>query len=433
MSSAELQIDPYGPVFISYRHSDGKSIADRVSTLLKSVGVPVWIDSEAMQVGHIEKRVNRAIEQTISGAIVISTEDTARSDVISKNEVPGLLRLLDNDPTFPICIINVNDKDAVREGLDYSAPDRRMRTVTVESDLRGPLSSIKQFGVEEEDLIALVGAMATERVKRIHQACQEKDDRIVRLGLYSWEESVDHASSGNHLDLRLAAPKAGDRFNREALKTFKDTLKETRKAVESVSPSVLQVEGRAHLFLAFVLGAQFPETFVKRAIVRQSGENWGRENNGDQNESFLHLTDQRVCNESSAGRARVAVYLDLVAGRLDSAFTSFVEANKEKISYSARIGMREPGQIDPNDGARIAREASNLIRDLSSPHGSSSHGAAHIDLMMRCPLPLAFLIGRNVNTLSFTVYEYERNKDRYVPMLDVDTFNRSNVITKVLV
>lgn len=96
--------------------------------------------------------------------------------------------------------------------------------------------------------------------------------------------------------------------------------------------------------------------------------------------------------------------------------------------------MREPGQIDPNDGARIAREASNLIRDLSSPHGSSSHGAAHIDLMMRCPLPLAFLIGRNVNTLSFTVYEYERDKDRYVPMLDVDTFNnRSNVITKVLV
>ena len=428
MSSAELQIDPYGPVFISYRHSDGKSIADRVSTLLKSVGVPVWIDSEAMQVGHIEKRVDRAIEQTISGAIVISTEDTAHSDVISKNEVPGFLQLLDNDPTFPICIINVNDKDAVREGLDYSAPDRRMRTVTVESDLRGPLSLIKQFGAEEEDLVALVGAMATERVKRIHQACQEKDDRIVRLGLYSWEESVDHALSGNYLDLRLAAPKSGDRFNREALKTFKDTLKETRKAVEYVSPSVLQIEGTAHLFLAFVLGTQFPETFVKRAIVRQSGENWGRENNGDQNESFLHLTDQRVCNESSSGRARVAVYLDLVAGRLDSAFTSFVEANKENIRYSARIGMREPGKIDPNDGARIAREASNMIRDLSG-----SHGAAHIDLMMRCPLPLAFLIGRNVNTLSFTVYEYERDNDRYVPMLDVDTFDRSNVITKVLV
>lgn len=131
MSSAELQIDPYGPVFISYRHSDGKSIADRVSILLKSVGVPVWIDSEAMQVGHIEKRVDRAIEQTISGAVVISTEDTAYSDVISNNEVPGFLQLLDNDPTFPICIINVNDKDAVREGLDYSAPDRRMRTVAV--------------------------------------------------------------------------------------------------------------------------------------------------------------------------------------------------------------------------------------------------------------------------------------------------------------
>ena len=98
MSSAELQIDPHGPVFISYRHSDGKSIADRVSTLLKSVGVPVWIDSEAMQVGHIEKRVDRAIEQTISGAIVISTEDTAHSDVISKNEVPGFLQLLDNVP-----------------------------------------------------------------------------------------------------------------------------------------------------------------------------------------------------------------------------------------------------------------------------------------------------------------------------------------------
>lgn len=428
MSSAELQIDPYGPVFISYRHSDGKSIADRVSTLLKSVGVPVWIDSEAMQVGHIEKRVDRAIEQTISGAIVISTEDTAYSDVISNNEVPGFLQLLDNDPTFPICIINVNDKDALSEGLDYSAPDRRMRMVTVESDLRGPLSLIKQFGVEEEDLIALVGAMATERVKRIHQACQEKGDRIVRLGLYSWGESIGHASSGNHLDLRLAAPKSGDRFNREALKTFKDTLKETRKAVESVSPSVLQVEGRAHLFLAFVLGAQFPETFVKRAIVRQSGENWGRENNGDQDDSFLHLTDQRACNESSAGRARVAVYLDLLPGRLDSAFTSFVEANKESISYSARIGMREPGQIDPNDGAHIAREASNMIRALSG-----EHDGAHIDLMMRCPLPLAFLIGRNVNTLRFTVYDYERDANKYVPMLDVDTFNRSNVISKVLV
>lgn len=428
MSSADLQIDPYGPVFISYRHSDGKSIADRVSTLLKSVGVPVWIDSEAMQVGHIEKRVDRAIEQTISGAIVISTEDTAHSDVISNNEVPRFLQLLDNDPTFPICIINVNDKDAVGEGPDYSAPDRRMRTVAVGSDLKGPLSSIKQFGVEKEDLVTLVGAMAAERVKRIHQACQERDDRIVRLGLSSWEESVSRASSGNHLDLQLAAPNSGDRFNREALETFKDTLKETRKAVEYVSPSVLQIEGRAHLFLAFVLGAQFPETFVKRAIVRQGDENWRCKNDGDQNDGFLHLTDQMVCNESLSGRARVAVYLDLVPGRLDSAFTSFVEVNKEEISYSARIGMREPGQIDPNDGACIAREASNMIRALSG-----SHGGAHIDLMMRCPLPLAFMIGRNVNTLSFTVYEYERDENKYLPMLDVDTFNRSNVIAKVLV
>mgnify|MGYP000059143750 FL=1 len=428
MSSAELQIDPYGPVFISYRHSDGKSIADRVSTLLKSVGVPVWIDSEAMQVGHIEKRVDRAIEQTISGAIVISTEDTAHSDVISNNEVPGFLQLLDNDPTFPICIINVNDKGAAREGLDYAAPDRRMGTTVTGSDSKGQLSLIKQFGVEEGDFVTLVGAMAAERVKRIHQARQERDDRIVRLGLYSWEESIDHASSGNHLDLRLAAPKSGDRFNREALKTFKDTLKETRKAVESVSPSVLQVEGRAHLFLAFVLGAQFPETFVKRAIVRQSGENWGWESSGDQNDSILQLTDKKVGSGSSVGRARVAVYLDLVAGRLDSAFDSFVEANKEEIRYSARIGMREPGQIDPNDGARIAREASNMIRALSG-----SHDAAHVDLMMRCPLPLAFLIGRNVNTLSFTLYEYERDENKYVPMLDVDTFNRSNVISKVLV
>lgn len=53
-------------------------------------------------------------------------------------------------------------------------------------------------------------------------------------------------------------------------------------------------------------------------------------------------------------------------------------------------------------------------------------------LFLRCPFPVAFLIGRLVNTLTLTVHEYAKSTGRYIPALTVDTSRSGNVIKEVL-
>src|SRR5690606_7525643 len=69
--------DPTGPIFISYRHSDGIDLAAELAGLLRAAGIPVWRDKDDLPPGDTEHRLTQAISAGISGAVIVTTADIA--------------------------------------------------------------------------------------------------------------------------------------------------------------------------------------------------------------------------------------------------------------------------------------------------------------------------------------------------------------------
>ncbi|MCE2511797.1 MAG: toll/interleukin-1 receptor domain-containing protein [Acidimicrobiia bacterium] len=73
-SRPTAHIDPRGPVFISYRQSDGREIAETLAWALRAAGVPVWHDQTDLPPGDTERRparfngsINSAFRPSTSG------------------------------------------------------------------------------------------------------------------------------------------------------------------------------------------------------------------------------------------------------------------------------------------------------------------------------------------------------------------------------
>ena len=64
-----------GPVFLSYRHSDGAELAMDLAWALRSAGVPVWHDRSDLPPGDTERRLEEAMQSGLSGAVLVVTPD----------------------------------------------------------------------------------------------------------------------------------------------------------------------------------------------------------------------------------------------------------------------------------------------------------------------------------------------------------------------
>ena len=132
MKNGSSRTSPRGPVFLSYRHSDGADLAMALTWALRASGVPVWLDRSDLPPGDTERRLEEAMQSGLSGAVLLVTPDVAASSVVKEIELPQLLRL-EAEGAFTLSIASTIKAEA--GGLDYSAPDRLLsRTVP---DLKG--------------------------------------------------------------------------------------------------------------------------------------------------------------------------------------------------------------------------------------------------------------------------------------------------------
>ena len=87
------RVSPRGPVFLSYRLSDGAELAIALAWALRSAGVPVWLDRSDLPPGDTERRLEEAMQSGLSGAVLLVTPDIAASNVVKDIELPHLLVL----------------------------------------------------------------------------------------------------------------------------------------------------------------------------------------------------------------------------------------------------------------------------------------------------------------------------------------------------
>jgi hypothetical protein len=149
---------PTGPVFLSYRHTDGTTTVELAARLLRAHGVPVWLDQTDLPPGDIDRSLQDALDSGLSGGVLVATPGIAGSAVIKGREVPALLAL-SSSSGFKFVVLNAHTRPD--GSLDVSAP--RIALGLTEDQWGNP----KQYPTDETSIRGFAGDMARVRVAQV--------------------------------------------------------------------------------------------------------------------------------------------------------------------------------------------------------------------------------------------------------------------------
>jgi hypothetical protein len=409
-------VDARGPVFISYRQSDGTDAAVAVAWALRAAGIPVWHDRSDLPPGDTNRRLVEALKSGLSGAVLLVTPEIKASRVVRKVELPQLLEL-ERDPAFTFAVGSVVERDDGK--LDYDAPDRLLR------QRKGRLARLDQQPVRTPRERADVARAHARRRMEALRLDVERADRVLTLDVQTRIPPFATRPDAD-LVLRLRPPVVGDRRpNRAGLEDLERFLGDLPQLVALAGAEHLRARGGAHLSVAYAIGAALPTTLIGRVeVVDTNGDSWMLQGNAPvpvptgRPPGRLEVVDSR---HPGVDPGACVVYLDLNPTRNDGAYAALLSALGPRV---AALHARPRGDLllDPAEAAVITGEAAHLVREWV---GRSA--ATEVHLLLRCPWGVALLLGRALNTVRARVYEWEDGPDdageivapRYLPSLVV--------------
>ena len=408
------RVSSRGPVFLSYRHSDGADLATALAWALRAAGVPVWLDRSDLPPGDTERRLEEAMQSGLSGAVLVVTPDVGASTVIRDTELPQLLAL-EAEGAFTLSIASTIGAEA--GGLDYSAPDRLLsQTMPILKGLR------QDPALTSREIADIARSHCRQRMEALREGI-ESAGQVIDINL---QTRVTPSAIGPHGDLvvRLQPPMPGDRRpNRKGLEDLRLFLGDLPHILEIAGARRARVSGGAHLSVAFALGAALPTTLLGDVdVVDTAGHTWTSSDNAPAPAPSTRLLE--VIDRSTSGTpiGDAVVYVDLLPTRSDPAFDRLVEARLGRLASVSHIRPVAEGNLLPDDAGAIVAEASHAIRQAASRSETSE-----VHLLLRCPWTVALLLGRTLNTIRVSLYEWEDGPDdgdsrvapRYLPSLVV--------------
>ncbi len=400
-----------GPVFISYRQSDGKRCATDLARALRAAGIPVWHDQADLPPGAIKSRLKEALTSGLSGAVLLITPEIARSEVVKETELPPLLELAD-DPLFVLAVAYTKELEERNGSYDYSLPDCLL------DQQSGTLKEFKQFLVSTpEERSELATKFLRHRLTQIkcksHEACFllsiDIQTRTTPAGIIG----------DSHLIMRLSPPVDNQRRpNPDGLHDLSYALKHFTQEIASCGVKKIRVSGAAHLSVAFALGAAFPTTRIGEVeVVDHLGKSWILRDQIPTTTQFK-IIDSRSISRNIGQRKSVLAYVDILPHRSDAAFFDFIE-HENDFAEVVQLLTKNQEHLKPEDAHEIVGELNNAIRLLAGQHSTSE-----VHLLLRCPFPVALQLGRVLNTLTVHLYEWEdgscpNRSPSYVPSMIV--------------
>ena len=427
VKNGSSRVSPRGPVFLSYRHSDGAELATALAWALRAAGVPVWLDRSDLPPGDTERRLAEAMQSGLSGAVLAVTPDVGASTVIRDTELPQLLAL-EAEGAFTLSIASTIGAEA--GGLDYSAPDRLLsQTMPILKGLRQDPALISR------EIADIARSHCRQRMEALREGI-ESAGQVIDINL---QTRVTPSAIGPHGDLvvRLQPPMPGDRRpNRKGLEDLRLFLGDLPHLLEIAGARRARVSGGAHLSVAFALGAALPTTLLGDVdVVDTAGHTWTSSDNAPAPAPSTRLLE--VIDRSTSGTpiGDAVVYVDLLPTRSDPAFDRLVEARLGRIASVFHIRPVAEGNLLPDDAGAIVAEASHAIRQAAT-HSETSE----VHLLLRCPWTVALLLGRTLNTIRVSLYEWEDGPDdgdsrvapRYLPSLVVRSGAGGSPIERVV-
>jgi hypothetical protein len=405
ISRRQPEVDFLGPVFVSYRDSDGAERANCLAWTLRSTGLPVYRDKDDLPPGETRSRLREGLGGGLSAGLVVVTPDITNSEIVRHLELPKLLRLGRN-PDFLFVIANtIPNRSATgkESSPDYAAPDKVLRSWWQLPKLRS-YHQHRYFSDDDAGMIAK--AVAIHRMRRIRESgAQELEiDMQTRGGQPgAWRRPAP---------LVVRTPPPQDARHRtpqpEAWRRFAPFLDNLPSLVDEAGAQTVRLKGGGHLAAATALGAALPTTSGRKLLVVDHDDAVWQDAPGA-------AIDVAVSRTVHSGAGRIAVLLDCAIGPGYATFSNHV--NGESANLAASLVLSTQGRrIDPAHAGRIADDLAQLIRDEAVATQSVA-----VDLCMRMPFPLAVMVGRRLNTLELRLYEWETDGDqpRYIPVLTV--------------
>ena len=407
-------VDHRGPVFVSYRQSDGSALAADTAWALRAAGVPVWHDESDLPPGDTERRLAEALASGLSGAVLLVTPEIQLSRIVREVELPRLIEL-ENNSDFTLSVLSVIERDSGR--LDYGAPDRLL------SQPKGTLTRIKQEPARTQRERANAALAQCQRRMQAVRSEVEGADRIITIDVQTrippFATRVDA-----DLVLRLRPPVDGDRRpHHQGLQDLKLFLANLPQLLALAGAEQATVRGGAHLSAAYALGAALPTTLIGRVQAVDTGGNvWSLTGNAPVPDGSYEIIDVKQASPTFAPAGAILVYLDLLQARSDYAFDELITENPARFAAGFQVRPVRGGMLSPDEAAATIGEVSCVIRDLAGQFRTSE-----VHLLLRCPWSVALLLGRTLNTLRVHLYEWEDGPDdsgaiaspRYLPSLVV--------------
>lgn len=414
-----------GPVFVSYRQSDGTAAAESLEGLLRAVGLVVWRDRTDLRAGTTTDRLEQALTQGLSAAVLIVTPEIVHSEIVRERELPRLLQL-DADPAFSLCIANHIARSPNNASCDFEAPDRLLRTAPART-----LADKKQT-----NMLDPAGKVEIARDLLMHRVEQRKSvirqqHRPFTIRVQSRPTPFAIDAGEDDLHIRLSTAPSGRLPSRSGLKLLQTTLPLISDAVYAAGAKTVRIAGGAHLSVALALGAALPETKIGTLEVLDLQDQVWTSVVGDKlATNDVHIEPIDIKTPVTAGRVRIAVFVSLTPDHDRTAFDRLIRESTAGFTAAAIVSTDPNSRIDAREAGLLSGAVARAIKGLAA-----SCGRAEIHLAFHGPYTMAALTGRYLNTLRTVIYEWEgetADGPTYTPVMVLEPGTAGGPITEVL-
>lgn len=404
-----INYDPVGPVFISYRRSDGHERAKMLDIFLRAGGLAPWRDLVDLPPGETARRVAETFEKGLSSAVLIITEEISDSQFIKNNELPELLAEEGSENDFQLLVLNTIS--TASGTIDLDAPDRLLNQEST------ALKDLKQYG--DTELRQLYRDLLYARLKRLQDIKTTTGpgigDHEIRIQTQTRPEpdantqvsGTIKAERQHDLAIRLRQDETIGIPAEVGYVSLQYTLPILVDGLYAHGVSDVTLIGGGHYSLGWALGAALPNTRQnKLKIIDVEGKTWGDPSQEPDGKTFQvsHKSLKRYDLQHSSDLPQIAVLIRNKKTVDQQAFDNMAHSLPNLIETHEIVIKGESDVYPSSEGDRLAHQIATNLREVGS--GKELH------IAWSAATALAPLVGRQVNTLNCVLYELDQNRQQ---------------------